>query len=496
MEHQNTLYYGDNLEILRDFIPDESINLIYLDPPFNSNQIYNVIYNETNGTPSQSQIKAFEDSWKWDEKTALSYQEIVEGGNNKIARTMIAFREMLGECNLFAYLTMMVPRIVEMHRVLKRDGSIYLHCDPTASHYLKIIMDTLFGNKGFRNEIVWCYTGASSPGQRQFPRKHDIIFWYSKGDEWQFIDDNIRVAYSDSTKSRIEAGKTGGNSSQSIFHGKRTRRTANPKGKIIEDWWVIPPIGSTAKERLGYPTQKPEKLLERIIKASSTEGDVVLDPFCGCGTAVVVAERLKRKWIGIDIAYLAVSLVINRLENAFLKRTKYYVTGVPVSLSDAIILARSDPYEFQYWSLGLVGAFPLTRKKGSDSGIDGIIRFHDEGIHGSTKKIIFSVKSGHVGVKDIRDLRGVIDREDAEIGVFITLEKPTRNMITEATTAGFYTSPSFNTRHSRIQILTIEEILSSRKVDYPAPGVTNVTFKKSPFLSKTVNDNQIDLNIE
>jgi site-specific DNA-methyltransferase (adenine-specific) len=494
MKHQNALYYGDNLDILRDYIPDESIDLIYLDPPFNSNQVYNIIYKEQNGSPSQSQIKAFEDTWKWDETVARAYQEVVESGNNKVARSMIAFREMLGECNLLAYLTMMAPRLVEMYRVLTKTGSIYLHCDQTASHYLKLILDTIFETKNFRNEITWCYTGASSPGQRQFPRKHDVIFWYSKGDKWVFNDDEIRIPYSESTISRIKAGDKGGKSSQSVFHGKRINRTAHEKGKIIEDWWIIPPLGSTSKERLGYPTQKPEALLERIIKASSSEGDVILDPFCGCGTAVVVAEKLKRKWIGIDITNVAISLVINRLDDAFIKATKFQVIGVPVSLSDARALAESDPFEFQYWATGMVGAFPTTKKKGADRGIDGTIRFHDEGLKGKTKKLLISVKSGKVGVKDIRNLRGVIEREGAEIGVFITLATPTRNMITEATTAGFYTSPGWNTKHSRIQILTIEEILSGKRIDYPSPQMTNVTFKRAPFITKSTNENQVDFS--
>jgi len=357
---ENTLYYGDNLEILREYIKDETIDLIYLDPPFNSNRNYNVLFGEKNGTKSHAQIKVFEDTWQWDTKAAETYVEIVEKLPSKIASLIQALRSFLGDNDMMAYLVMMAIRLHELKRALKNTGSIYLHCDPTASHYLKIVMDSIFSPKNYRNEIIWCYYGASSPGQKQFPRKHDVIFWYSKTDNWIFNDDDVRVPYANSTMKRIKTTPT------SIFHGKRTERTAHEKGKIIEDYWIIPSVVSTAKERLGYPTQKPEALLDRIIKASSKKGDIVMDPFCGCGTTINVAEKLNRKWIGIDITHLAISLMKHRLEDTFGDDINYKVIGEPLDLEGAEELAQQDPYQFQWWASGLVGARPFeSEKKGS-----------------------------------------------------------------------------------------------------------------------------------
>jgi len=474
---ENTLYYGDNLEILRDYIKDETIDLIYLDPPFNSKRDYNILFGEKNGSKSHAQIKAFEDTWHWDIKAEETYVEIVEKLPNKeIACLIKALRSFLGENDMMAYLVMMAIRLQELHRVLKPTGSIYLHCDPTASHYLKIIMDSIFTPKHYRNEIIWCYYGASSPKQKQFPRKHDTIFWYSKSDNWIFNADDVRIPYAESTLKRIKTTPT------SIFHGKRTKRTAHEKGKIIEDHWFIYPVVSTAIERLGYPTQKPERLLEIIIKASSNKENVVLDPFCGCGTTISVAEKLNRKWIGIDITHLAISLMKHRLENTFGKNTSYQVIGEPTDLKGAEELAQQDPYQLQWWALGLVGARPseAEKKKGADRGIDGCIYFHDNPNMKKTKQIILQVKSGHVNRGMIDALKGVVERENAEIGVFITLQKPTRPMIKEAVSGGFYKSPSGKS-YPKIQILTIEDLLYNNKnIERPSKiAISDVTFKKA-----------------
>lgn len=253
------------------------------------------------------------------------------------------------------------------------------------------------------------------------------------------------------------------------------------KGIPAQDTWTdIDPINMVAAERLGYPTQKPEALLERLIRASSNEGDVVLDPFCGCGTTIAVAQRLKRRWFGIDITQLAITLIRQRLQNAFRGRAKYQVIGEPVSLSDAKALANQDPFQFQWWALGLVGARPMEQKKGADRGIDGRIYFHDAPKAGKTKQIILSVKGGHTSVKDVRDLLGVVQRENAEVGVLLTLEEPTRPMRSEAAGAGFYKSP-LGGKYPRLQILTIEQLLTGQRIDYPAASQqVDVTFKKAP----------------
>ena len=474
---ENTLYYGDNLEILREYIKDESIDLIYLDPPFNSNKDYNVLFSEKNGTQSPAQIKAFEDTWHWDRKTEETYREIEENLPKKIADLIRALRSFLGENDMMAYLIMMAIRLQELHRVLKPIGSIYLHCDPTASHYLKLTMDAVFEAKNFRNEIVWLYTRPGTKHQKQFPKVHDIILWYSKSNNWIFKPDSIRIPYSQKT---IERGK------YSVATSKVTKginqRILPKGGKCPEDWWHIPMIQGNAGERLGYPTQKPEILLDRIIKASSKEGDIVLDPFCGCGTTVIVAEKLKRKWIGIDITHLAVTLMKHRLENSFGNRVNYKVIGEPKDLKGAEELAREDPYQFQWWALGLVGARPTEseKKKGADKGIDGCIYFHDEPKMIKTKAIIIQVKCGHINRGMIDALKGVVEREKAQIGVFIILQKPTRPIQKEALSAGFYESPS-GKLYPKIQILTIEDLISGNKNIERSPkvAINDVTFKKA-----------------
>jgi site-specific DNA-methyltransferase (adenine-specific) len=374
---------------------------------------------------------------------------------------------------------MMAPRLVEMHRVLKPTGSIYLHCDPTASHYLKILMDGVFDGRNFQNEIIWGYKtqGAS---KKRFARKHDTVLFYSKSEKWKF-----NTQYEKS----FMMHKYG-------FRGsdfKIDPETGQQYNIVIaKDIWNIPALQSATAEKLGYATQKPEALLERIIKASSDEGDVVMDPFCGCGTTISVAERLKRKWIGIDITCLATALIKNRLRDTFGDKCKYNVIGEPISLTDAENLAETNPFHFQYWAAGLVGGRPIEQKKGPDKGIDGRIYFHDEIKGGSTKQIILQVKGGKVSAPQLRDLLGVVERENAAIGVFISLQKPTQAMKKEVASAGFYTSPGWNTKHPRLQILTIEELLNGKRIDYPAPMSTSRTFKKAPQ-AKTNEHEQQDL---
>jgi site-specific DNA-methyltransferase (adenine-specific) len=484
---KNKLYYGDNLDILRAHVADESVDLIYLDPPFNSQASYNVLFAEQGGEKSPAQITAFEDTWHWSQESEHLYHETIRTtANRRLADLLQALRSFLGTSDMMAYLTMMAPRLAELHRVLKPTGSIYLHCDPTASHYLKLLMDAIFEVRNFRNEIVWHYSGWNAKLSASFNSRHDVIFSYSKSSsvrfnsyvepwasEAEYIAVRRQKVHVDEQQRKYVLSDAGG--------GKRVKRylaEAMAYGKPLDDVWDIPKLNNFSKERLGYPTQKPEALLERIIKASSNEGDVVLDPFCGCGTAVAVAERLHRTWIGIDITHLAISLIRHRLSESFTTDlAPYEVIGEPKDLTGARELAAQNRYQFEWWALGLIDARPAQDKKGADAGIDGYIYFFDDD-SGKAKKIIVQVKSGHPTVNHIRDLKGVLQREDAAIGVYITLEEPTRPMRTEAASAGFYEPEHFNGSYPRVQILTITELLEGKTVHYPRLGPT-ATFKKA-----------------
>jgi DNA modification methylase len=517
----NQLFYGDNLAVLRDHIPSQSVDLIYLDPPFNSRQDYNVLFAEKDGARSASQITAFKDTWEWNEESSL------------------------------AYLAMMAPRLVELRRVLKESGSIYLHCDPTASHYLKLLMDGVFGPKAFRNELIWKRTTAHSSALR-YGGVHDVILFYSKSDshiwnpqftahseaylqsKYRYEDGGVKYRLDNLTGAGRTSGESGvawrdfdpsslgrhwavpriealGDTEGLSVHQKLDLLDANgliywtPKGRggkpgfpqfkrylkggtpvqdVITD---ISPINSQAQERLGYPTQKPEALLERILRASSNEGDVVLDPFCGCGTTIQVAQKLNRRWIGIDITHLAIGLIKTRLDDAYGPeiRSTYQVIGEPTDVAGAAQLAEENKYQFQYWALGLCGARPNEAiKKGADRGIDGRLYFHDDN-SGASRQIVFSVKGGHnIGVSEVRDLIGVLQRERAEIGVYISFEEPTKPMLREAAEAGFYTSPgssgSAGSKYPRIQLLTIRDLLEGTKSVQRPLHVRDTTFRRAP----------------
>jgi site-specific DNA-methyltransferase (adenine-specific) len=480
----NTLYYGDNLTILRKYIPDESIDLIYLDPPFNSKATYNVLFKEPTGEQSKAQAEAFEDTWHWTEETERTFEEIVDTAPPNVVNLMNALKDAIHKNDMMAYLTMMCIRLLELKRVLKDTGSIYLHCDPMASHYLKILMDSIFGGRNFRNEIIWHYKSFHGQTKRYFPKKHDTIFWYTKGKEWkfkrQFDKDNTNtIDFKRWNKYLVDDYKILGKNmpiqdSRFVrFYNRWVRehgRKPNPDevvyevvGQAFDTVWDIKPVDPKAFERLGYPTQKPETLLERIIKASSNEGDTVLDPFCGCGTALVAAHELKRKWIGIDVTHLAISLMKWRLKSNF-SNIEFKVIGEPLDLSGAKALSDQNKYQFQWWALSLIDARPYgDKKKGADRGIDGYYYFNDGG---KTKKAIVSVKGGHVTVSQVRDLNSVIEREKASMGFFITLNHPTRPMKEEATERGFY-KDSFGNEYPKVQILTIEEILNGKKPDTP-----------------------------
>jgi DNA modification methylase len=474
----NYLYYGDNLPILRDYIGDESIDLIYLDPPFKSNQDYNVLFTEQDGARAAAQIMAFEDTWEWNQVSAATFEEMVERGG-KVSQVMQAFWTFLGGNDMMAYLSMMAPRLIELQRVLKPTGSIYLHCDPTASHYLKLLMDAVFDPRNFQNEIVWHYRKWPS-GKYTFQRNHDVVFFYSRSGDRDRTFNQLFMERAPSTLKRFGTAKIISGYDEDGNRVPSQMDSEDSEGVRMDDVWDIgrvPPIKQL------YPTQKPQPLLDRIVTASSNEGDIVLDPFCGCGTAIISAHSLHRQWIGIDITHLAVGLIKHRLFDAFGSEATYEVIGEPVSLPDAQQLASEAPFQFQAWALGLVHArTAASSKKGADQGVDGRLLFHDDPKPGNTKQIILSVKSGAIPPNHIRELRGVIDREKAAIGVLLTLREPTKPMRVEAASAGFYHSP-LGSKHPKIQILTIESLLNGATIDAPLPKV-NVTFKRSQRVQK------------
>ena len=570
----NALYFGDNLSILREHIPDESVDLIYLDPPFNSNATYNVLFREKSGEESAAQITAFDDTWHWDMGSEAAYREVVTDGPPKLGDLLQAMRAFLGQNDMMAYLTMMAQRMVELHRVLKPTGSLYLHCDPTASHYLKLLLDAVFGARNFRNEIVWRRTNAHN-NARVYGRIHDTLFFYSKGASYQFTpqhrpysrgyvesmfrheDGSGRYRHADPTADGVRTGDSGqpwrgydptgagrhwaipaylreeleergehteGLSSQekldlALKHDliylpneeggqpQIKRYLSRRPGSPLQDVWAYQPytekllwesdegIDEDVKwiqrpEKLSYPTQKPEGLLTRVIASSSNEGDVVLDPFCGCGTAVAVAERLGRKWIGIDITHIAIALMKSRLHDTFGQElSEYDVVGVPQDVESASALATESEhdgrYQFQWWALGLVDARPAKRTRGADSGIDGTINFFDDN-SGKAKRIIVQVKSGRVERGDIATLKGDMEREQAEIALFITLQEPTEPMRQEAVSAGFYEPEHFPDQlYPRVQILTIEALLSGEaRAEYPRVA-PQATFRRAPRQRRT-----------
>lgn len=520
----NTLYYGDNLEILRNEIKDESVDLIYLDPPFNSKASYNLLFGSPKGHEASAQIEAFEDTWHWGQQAEKEFAELVQQPNTDVSEMMQALRRFLGENDMMAYLTMMANRLLELHRVLKNTGSIYLHCDPTASHYLKIVLDGVFGKEHFLNEIVWERFGSHNDPNR-FGRVTDTIFFYSKSSEYifnpvkgEYSDEHLtkRFRYEDPDGRKFWPNTMlapGGRGPEYEWNGhtrhwrftKENMEELERKGEIyysekgmpyrknyldslpgqnIQNLWTDIKMTKSGSERLGYPTQKPLALLERIIGASSNEGDVILDPFCGCGTAIHAAQKLKRDWIGIDITHLAISLVEKRLRDAF-PGIEFDVHGTPKDFESARDLGVRDKYQFQWWACSLVNAQPYKgKKKGADSGIDGLIYFQDDQTkleqRNLYKKIIVSVKAGeNVSVPMIRDLGHVIDREKAAMGLFVTLAKPTDPMTKEAVKAGYYQTPT-GTSFPKIQILTIEGLLNgTEQAKYPDLMRGGLTFKKA-----------------
>jgi len=515
MPPSNTLYYGDNLEVLRKHIASESVDLIYLDPPFNSSRSFNVLFKAHSGEESQAQIEAFDDSWHWSQQAQTQYEALIAGGAPvKVAEAIEAMHGLLGPNDVLAYLVMMTARLVELHRVLKPTGSLYLHCDPTASHYLKVMLDAIFGPLNFRGEITWLRTTTHNDAKRWSPNA-DILLYYGKTSEgtWnpvhtphsaEYIEDKYRLTDSDGRRYMLD-NITSPNPRPNLTYewkghspppngwrfSKDTMAKLDAEGRIwypddkakrprfkryLDEqagvvvgnvWTDIPPINSRARERLGYPTQKPLALLERIIEASSNEGDVVLDPFCGCGTTVDAAQKLNRRWIGIDITYLAIDLIRKRLRHAYGEEieSSYVVHGIPTDVPGAEALFNENPFDFERWAVSLVDGQPNEKQVG-DKGIDGRIRYHADKDKIGT--VMVSVKGGQqVAPTMMRDLVGTLDQHKGDMGLLILLHQPTRGMIEVADHSGTYTVPLTGTTHPRVQIVTVSDLLAGKRPNMP-----------------------------
>ncbi|GHT14381.1 hypothetical protein FACS1894170_11340 [Planctomycetales bacterium] len=461
---QNQLYYGDNLEVLQKHIGDETVDLCYIDPPFNSKRTYNQIYNNV-GKDDIAQSQAFVDTWTWniEAESLLDKMHREPQYTERLVETIDGFVKILGKGSMLSYLVNMAARVAEIWRVLKPTGSFYVHCDMTASHYLKIVLDSIFCAKGgeFKNEIVWCYTSGGT-SKKNWAKKHDTILFYTKSNTHTFHLQKRKVY--DSPKIHVTSGKN--IPTYTDEYGKYW--FANEL-----NWWSIGILSENAKERLGYATQKPLALLERIIQASSNEGDVILDAFCGCGTTVDAAQSLNRKWIGIDITYNAVSLILKRLKDRYGKKilNKVKLFGIPKDMESARALAHKQDdrlrKEFEKWAILTYtdNQAKVNDKKGADKGIDGVAY-----IVGGTA--LFSVKSGNVSVKDIRDFRTVIEREKAVAGIFLTLQEPTKPMLQEAAMFGHILDPPglrLPKKIQKLQMITIQELMDGARMNLPLP---------------------------
>ncbi|HET9283721.1 MAG TPA: DNA methyltransferase [Candidatus Angelobacter sp.] len=525
----NQLFCGDNLEILQQYFPDECVDLIYLDPPFKSNQNYNLLFEQKEDTRAKSQKLAFEDTWEWT-KEAHEFVEEAINTPGKLADAFVAFRALLGPSDMLAYLAMMAPRLRELHRVLKRSGSLFLHCDPTASHYLKVLADAIFNGGNFRNEIVWKRSDAhndSKQGAKHYGRVHDTLLFYTKSDDPYFrtlyrplpqstVDKWYRHVEEGTGRRYNKADVTGpggaakGNAfydwkgNKRYWRYKREKMEAleaigklvytksgmvyekryldESKGVPIQDWWddisMLRGI-SGKKERVGYPTQKPRVLLERIIEAASEPGAIVLDAFCGCGTAIEAAQKLQRQWIGIDCSDLAIKVVRERLKKNFPQgiEREYELIYEPRDLATAETLAVEDPFQFQQWAVRKLGGGEVRR--GADKGVDGRLYFADDPTH-KLKHILVSVKAGkRITPAFVRELRGTLEREKGAMGILIAATEPTKSMKQEAVAAGTYRSLLGN--FPKIQIITAAQLLDG--AGYSIPPLMKIPLTKKNMAS-------------
>lgn len=526
----NHLYFGDNLDVLRRYIPDESVDLIYLDPPFNSNRNYSVIFNRNGATDDEAaaQIEAFEDTWKWTHATEDQLAHFIDGGPARTVGAITSFLSMVGKNDAMAYLVNMAPRLVEMHRILKSTGSLYLHCDPTMSHYLKVVLDSIFDPRNFRNEIIWERSQTKGDARRKYGRNHDVIFYYGKSDRgifnrlhsahsekyrstFKYDDEDGRGPYAsapldspnprpnltyvykghqppangwrvslaemerlDAENRLIFPKKTGGRIRRKLYQEEQP-------GVPIDDVWTdIPPLSSHAAERLGYPTQKPLALLERIIESSSNPGDVILDPFAGCGTSIDAAQKTGRQWVGIDVTYISIDLMVKRLQHTYGEEitSSFTVTGIPHDVAAARAMFSESAFEFERWAVTLVGAQPNQKQVG-DKGIDGVGRF----VLGKNKteygKILVSVKGGKtINPSMARDLAGTVHQQGAELGILVTLEPATRGVQEVIDQSGFWTHPVNGAKYPVLQHFTIQELLKGERPNVPPMYAPYIEAKK------------------
>lgn len=517
----NRLFYGDNLPVLPEHVADESVDLVYLDPPFNSNRSYSVIFGSKVTDDANAQIQAFDDTWHWTPETERLYRDILVWTNTAVSDAMEAFRKLLGESDAMAYLVMMAPRLYELRRVLKETGSLVLHCDPTMSHYLKVLLDAMFGAANLRNEIIWQRTGSKALQSQRLSNNHDVLLVYGKSPQAKWNKDAAYIPYDPANLpaktaakySHIEAGTgrryrldnlTNPNHDRPNltyeFLGvtkvwrwtKERMQEAYDKGLVVQTkpgripqlkrylderaglplgdvWTDIPPLNSQAAERLGYPTQKPLALLERLIALMTDEGDVVLDPFCGCGTTVDAAQKLGRSWIGVDITYISIDLIIKRLMATYGESVMETVDvdGIPYDIASATKLFERSPFDFERWAVAMIHAQPNERQVG-DKGIDGVRRFIID--HQTVGKVLVSVKGGkNVGPGFVRDLAGTVSQaRDAQLGVLITLNDEltpgSREVINKS---GIWTHPANGQDYPVLQHISIRKLLEGDRPNLP-----------------------------
>ncbi len=528
----NALLYGDNLDVLRKRVADESVDLVYLDPPFNSNRSYNVIFARNASSSDTAQIQAFDDTWRWTQVTEEQYINLINGGlPSPVADALRAMNTLLGENDALAYLVNMAPRLVEMHRVLKPAGSLWLHCDPTMSHYLKMLLDAIFGPEHFRNEIVWQRTGSKGLTTRRLPTNHDVILSYQRSENALWIVEAAFTPYDVDDLPDKTAGKYSLREEDGRLYELKDITNPNPNrpnlnyeflgvtkvwrwtrermqeaydaGLIVQTapgrvprvkryldeqrglplgdvWSDIAPLNSQAAERLGYPTQKPLALMERILALATNEDDVVLDPFCGCGTTIDAAIKLKRRWLGIDITYIAVGLIQARLKDTYgdeIAKT-YKVEGIPRDLPGAQALFNQSPFDFERWAVTLADGTPNARgKQSGDRGVDGVIRFlNDAKGKAEGGRVLVSVKGGKsVNPAMVRDLVGTVGSQKAEMGVLITMVPPTPGMVEAANHSGSYTWPVNGQSFPRVQIITVPELLNFQRPKMPPPLIPYIS---------------------
>ncbi|EKU96702.1 DNA modification methylase [Leptolyngbya sp. PCC 7375] len=546
----NYLYYGDNLEVLGKYIPNESVDLCYIDPPFNSKRNYNQIYNNL-GKEDCAQAQAFVDTWVWDDLAIKGFRKIAANDNGLYSKQTLllltSLEKVLGRGSLLAYLVSITLRVAEIHRVLKPTGSFYFHCDPTASHYIKIVLDSIFCPNGgdYKNEITWKRTTAHNDSSK-YGNNVDIIFFYTKSKDYtwnpsysmytedykkrfkrkdangrRWTDDNLTAkglsggGYEYEYKGchslwRVPPDSMERLDSEGRLHftnkgGIRLKRYLDEmKGIPLQSLWDdISPINSQAKERLGYPTQKPEALLQRIIEVATNEGDVVLDAYCGCGTTVAAAQKLNRHWIGIDITYQSIGLIMKRLTVSHGRSVidSVKVAGVPKDMESAIALANREDdrvrKEFEKWAIQTYSKnrAVVNSKKGADRGVDGFLLFlEDHG--GEYGRVIFQVKSGKVSSRDIRDLYGTMNREEACMGVFITLKPPTSAMLKEAKQYGLYDNKINSESYPVVDIVSVEGLLAGERLSVPMalevfkvlPKIADKSHKQLSILPNVIDD--------